>query len=279
LEYGNSWHDLYALPIAYTVVSLVLNLRQMSPLQVFLANAFFIFTPYTIFYDHVYLAKDMWVAHRRELDDRRISCLAYYLATLTFTLSMPMLTISISLCIGYFILGWTWQTFLVTYLMTAFHLLVQIQVGRALMVFFRGERIFFFVNLALAFYNILFSGVLAGPSDTPKSLWFLFCLSFSFWASSGSSLNYIHYGNTVGTNQCASFLECVLFDRATVTTALGDAGLSNPFRALSILMASFVVAGVAELLLLQNRRTRLSTGRSRAIGQPKSKEIEAVGSC
>ena len=255
LEYGNIWHDLFILPTCYTIVSLILSLRHLSPFQVTLANSFFIFTPYMACYDHILLSKEMWAAHRRELDDRRISCASYYLATFLFTMSLPLFATLVALTIGYLVLGWPAESFLVTYLITVFHLLAQMQLGRALMVVFRGERIFFMLNLLVAFYNVLFSGLLASPNDSPNGLLWLFMLSFSYWALSGAVLYQFQFFGNLGQDPCTSFLACALFDEDAVVEASGLGKLTTPFRSLGVLVGFFFLCALAEYLLLRNRRT------------------------
>jgi hypothetical protein len=81
----------------------------------------------------------LWKAHKLETDDRRISLFSFQLSTTVFTFSVPIIAVFASTFIAYFILGWSSDTFIVQSIFTVVHMMLQLQLGRVLVVLFRGE--------------------------------------------------------------------------------------------------------------------------------------------
>eukprot|EP00978_Attheya_sp_CCMP212_P015797 scaffold40888_cov56-Attheya_sp.AAC.2 len=255
LEYGTNWADLCVLPTCYVIVSLMSSLRAMSPVQMVLVCSFLVCLPVLIFQNNIHRAKEMWIAHRTELDDRRISCASYYVSTFIFTMCIPMLSLLVAIPMAFGILGWDFSAFLNIYLFSCIYVLVIMEMGRCLMLLHRGHFVYWDYLFVILFFNAIFSGILAPPASVPEGLHFMFFLSFTYWVMSGSVLSLFEDSSRLTEGPCQGFLACVMTNGSFVADPSGFSYLSSPYRAMFSLFGSLIVLAITEYLLLRNRRT------------------------
>jgi hypothetical protein len=255
LEYGTNWADLCILPTCYVIFSLMTSLRPMSPVQIILVCSVFSVFPFLVFQNDIHRAREMWIAHKTELDDRRISCASYFVSMYIFTMCIPMLSLLVAMTIAFGILGWDFSAFLNLYLFSCIYILAMMGMGRCLMLLLRGHFIYIQWMFLVVFFNALFSGSLAPPASVPWGFHFLFFLSFTFWAVSGTVLSLFEDFPRLIEGPCQGFLECVMTNGSFIADPSGYSYISSPFRAMFILIGYLIVFVITEYLLLRNRRT------------------------
>ena len=257
LEYGWNLSDLFVLPICFCIMSFVLSFDPSSRTTVFIGSLFLFFVPIIIFQHHVLLGTQMWLAHRWEIDDRRIFLLSYQIATLASSLSIPCISTGLSLILSYAILGWDWASFPNQFLFGCVFLLVIISFGRCLSLIFKGKHEFFKVYLLCIFLNVCFGGLLGNPSQAPPGARWLFGLSFTFWAFSGVLTNQFEHNKNIGETPCLSFATSVVYDGNFLSAQAEFWPFANARVALNVLTCIYLFLVVAEFLLLRKRRAHV----------------------
>jgi len=206
---------------------------------------------------HTILHEKVWEAHRAELDDRRISCAAYYLASFTFSMSLPVFALLLCALVGFAILGWNFSALLVSYLFMSFYLLLILEVGRSFCLLWDGDPVYWKYVLLILFVDNMFSGLLASPEDTPEGLVWLFALSWTHWAWSGFVLNLYNAMDRLTENECQSFLTCISKDGAVAGAAFGFGVFATPLRSLCVIVGWFILMAICENVLIRSRRANV----------------------
>ena len=252
---GYVYVDSCVVILVLCIAAAVLRVEEtLSPRQIIMASASMIAMPAFLFTPMIFDYNSLWISHKFELDDRRISPLSFQIATSLFNYPAPLVTLFIGVALEYAILEWEYQTYLVQSIFAAVHLLVAFQFGRVLSVLFWGN----FGRVTKAYTTVLlycavFSSVLVPSHKFPDSLQFLFRLSINFWAISGTVLNQFNADNYSNVGKCYDFFTCFFTDGAVVGQAMGFSPLSHSYRALGVLSSVFVVLVFMEMLLLYVR--------------------------
>ncbi|CAB9502171.1 ATP-binding protein [Seminavis robusta] len=251
-NYGSDPVDLLTLPIILMLFAMVLRFDGGSPIQEVLVATFFIGIPVNLFRHKIHLSCKMWSAHQVEMDDQRISLLSYQLATQTFSFATPLFSLIVAHILGYAVLGWSFQSLAVQILFSAAHLLVALQLGRTICVFFRGDyRKFSKFYSVFIFLCFLFGGLLVPSRQLPPWLSWMYVFSFTFWAISGGALNILQYHGS--EEYCVDALSCIATDGSFIARYTGFAPVSTEHLALLVLTIWFVALAVVEYLLLCHR--------------------------
>jgi hypothetical protein len=138
-QIGWGWLDVLVLTVAVALVAMCLSFENVFQVQIVIMTLAMIGLPGVIL-PHKILEYDfLWKAHKLETDDRRISLFSFQLSTTVFTFSVPIIAVFASTFIAYFILGWSSDTFIIQSIFTVVHMMLQLQLGRVLVVLFRGE--------------------------------------------------------------------------------------------------------------------------------------------
>jgi hypothetical protein len=82
---------------------------------------------------------EMWLAHRQELDDQRVSIVAFQIATSVLMFPLPILSLILATLPSYAILGWKYDTIFVQILFSVANMLITLQLGRILAIWYRGK--------------------------------------------------------------------------------------------------------------------------------------------
>ncbi|CAB9502183.1 ATP-binding protein (Partial), partial [Seminavis robusta] len=251
-NYGSDPADLLTLPIILMLFAMVLRFDGGSPIQEVLVSTFYIGIPVNLFRHKIHLSCKMWSAHKVEMDDQRISLLSYQLATQTFSFAAPLISLIVAHILGYAVLGWSFESLAVQILFSAVHLLVALQLGRTICVFFRGDyRKFSKFYSVFIFLCFLFGGLLVPSRQLPPWLSWMYVFSFTFWAISGGALNILQYHGS--EEYCGDALSCIATDGSFIARYTGFAPVSTEHLALQVLTIWFVVLAVVEYLLLCHR--------------------------
>lgn len=203
---------------------------------------------------HTLLNEKVWEAHRAELDDRRVSCAAYYFASFTFSMSLPVFALLLCAVAGFAILDWDFSALLVSYLFMSFYLLLILEIGRSLYLLFDGDPVYWKCVLLILFVDNMFSGLLASPDDAPDALVWLFALSWTHWTWSGFVVNLYNTFDSLMDKECQSFVTCISKDGAVASAAFGFGVFATPLRSLCVIVGWFLFMAICENVLIRSRR-------------------------
>ena len=257
LNYGFNYADLVALPVCFSILAFSLNFDPDAPTTIFMGCMVMFFIPIVLFQHHLHLSWDIWRTHRWELDDRRISIASFQIASVAFSLAMPLLAIAGSLAMVYSILGWDWASYPNQALFGLVFLIVIIKFGRTLILLRNGNYTTFMrIYLLCIFLFVVFGGLVSTPNQAPESLRWLFGLSFAFWAFSGILTSQFEHNGQIGEEPCMSFASCVVSDGNFLAAQSGFWPFSNTRRALNVLSSLYVVFLVSEYMLLRYCRAQ-----------------------
>ena len=238
--------DLAGCCAAFAITCLVaafLRYDESFAKQTLIASLTVVVGPSCIFpyksVEHAY----MWKAHQREMYDRFVFPSAFQAATSFYTFLMPLLSVMCAQPILYWFLKWDYDTFLTQMVIASLQLLINLQIGRTLMVWFRGEfskavRVYTVYLL----FSLVFNGVFINPSTLPNGLSWLFPLSSNFWGIGGSIMLHfdpVYYSNA---ESCADMLSCILTDGNVIVRRMG--------YATKVTSSSSIIVQTAMLLFL-----------------------------
>ena len=263
LQYGSGWLDLVVTPLVVALMAGLLRLDPYSPKTVTLGAVVFLFVPILLFQIHVLFGAQLWLDHKAELQDGRITVASYHVASLVHSLSIPLVSLTVATVLGFAILNWTTSLILIwnQVVLGQALLVVTVTFGRCLSLWFDGQSGFFRIHLVFLLLNLCFAGILVGPHKAPQQLQWLFAVFPRFWASAGVVLNqYEHNTDHLGeVPSCQSFATCVLQNGNVLAATMGYWPLGSVRLAWMVL--TLWVLGLTALehsLLLQK-----TTGRRR----------------
>lgn len=251
IELGFPWKDLLVLPVCFVLVTSWLRFEAGSPIQIYTATTLFVVVPTIVFQPRLIVACNVFLSHHLELEDRRISSVAYDIASTIFTFGVPFVAIILAHIIGYVILGWEWNTFLVQILFVIAHTTASIQVGKTLSVAARGD----YTKLTrwyvlFVFLSILFSGFFVNTRNVPEYLIWLVYLSLTFWGLSGAQLNQLQYNSALGQDSCLSFASCIAGDGNFLARYFGYSPITTTLLSFVVLLIWLVAFLCIEGILL-----------------------------
>jgi ABC-type multidrug transport system ATPase subunit len=253
---GNELTGCITVVVTFSLFAAVFSLDDGSYVQIVVATSVMIAVPALLFADKIIDYNEAWVAHKFELDDKRVSPASFQTSTALCTYPCPLVSSILATVVAYAILGWPWSTLLNHVLFVGVYLLVALQFGRALCVLFLGNiGIVMEAYTATLLISAVFSSLFVSSSKFPESLHFLFRLSISFWGLSGSVLHIFHDDNYNVDRSCFDFFSCVLSDGSVAGRVFGFSPLSNSYRALGVLTLVFVCLVFVESFLLYARCT------------------------
>ena len=258
LNYGFNYADLVTLPVCFSILAFSLGFDADAPVNIYMGCVVMFLVPILLFQHHLHLSWDMWRTHRWELDDRRIFVSSFQIASVAFSLSMPLIATVSSLALVYAILGWDWASFPNQTLFGVLFLVVIMTFGRSLILACNGNyTIFMRVYLICIFLFVVFGGFMSTPDQAPESAKWLFGLSFAFWGFSAIVTSQFEHNGRIGEQDaCLSFASCVVFDGNFLSAQSGFWPFSNTDRALKVLSCIYVTFLTLEYVLLRYRRAQ-----------------------
>ena len=252
-----------ALVLVFCTVAILLRFESFYPQKVVAMCLALVSIPSLMFPHKVVEHALMWKGHKQELDDREITPLAFQISTALYTFPVPIFSLLVGHILVYLILVVPFESFMYQYLISSIHLLCSLQVGRVLMVWFRGEfskGIRFYVLILV--YALLFSGVGVSTNKPPEGIRWLYWFSINFWGVSGSVLRQFDSDVYSNTEFCTDLVACLSTDGNTIVRGLGFAPMSNTIRALIVLSLVLGFFSLLELAILHYQFTKKSTSKS-----------------
>jgi hypothetical protein len=247
--------DSIVVILALILAAIVLRVEDTgSAKQIVMGTAAMFAVPTVLYTDVVFDYNQQWISHQYEMDYRRISPVAFQVATSLFTFPAPVVSIFIAVAAAYGVLEWEFNTYLVQSVFAAVHLLVALQFGRILAVLFLGEfGIVMKVYATALLVSAVFNSIGVPSNQLPDSLLFLFQMSINFWAISGAVVNQYNADNYSNLGQCFDFFTCLASEGPVIGQVLGFSPLSNGTCALAVLTLLFAVLVLLECALLYIR--------------------------
>ncbi|CAB9500321.1 transporter G family member [Seminavis robusta] len=256
LEYGWGFKkDIVPANVAIAIVALVLTTQETLTFRIVALTVALVGIPVIVFPHKVFQYAEMWKFHKRELDDLRISLVAFQVSTSMFSFSMPVVSLTLAQAIGYAIVGLDYGSFLNQLLFSVLHLLVALQFGRSLAVLFQGDnpsivQVFTFY----LFLSFLLSSTLVASYKFPVEIRWIHWFSIDFWAISGAVMNQLDKDVSYSNDEdCFDFVTCLLSDGGLIVSVLGYSPMSTSYLALGVLSIWFVAFVVFEHAMLHYR--------------------------
>ncbi|KAK1739424.1 ABC transporter ATP-binding protein [Skeletonema marinoi] len=100
LENGSGWKDLLVLPACFALITAWLRFESGSPIQVYLATTLFIIVPTITFQPRLIVICNNFRAHAFELEDKRVSSVAFLIASAIFAYGIPVVAIILGILLG-----------------------------------------------------------------------------------------------------------------------------------------------------------------------------------
>lgn len=252
LEVGFGWKDLLVVPVCFALITAWLRFESGSPIQVYLVTSLCIIVPTITFQPRLIVICGIFRAHRFELQDQRVSSVAYHVATAIIAYAIPVIAIVVGQMVGYAILEWQWLgTFLVQILFVIVYTITAMQVGKTVVVAARGDYTLLTRGYVLfVFVSILFSGFFVNVNNVPESLRWLGYLSLTFWGLSGAVLNQLQFNENFGEDPCLSFVTCIGYDRDFLARYFGYTPTTTTLLSMVVLFVWFFIFFVLEGFLL-----------------------------
>jgi len=244
------------LVILLMLVVFLLRFEKFYPQKVVTLSLTIIGIPSVVFPHKVVEHAVMWKAHKEELDDKKITPLAFQISTALYTFPVPIFSLLVGQILVYLIEGWSFDSFAYQWVIASVHLMCSFQVGRMLMVWFRGDfskGIRYYVMLLV--YAFIFNGVCLSTNKPPEFMRWLYWFSINFWGISSSVIRQFDSDVYSNTEYCSDLVACMGTDNNIIVRNLGFAPLSNTVRALNILTCVFVAFWLLEFAILHHRRT------------------------
>lgn len=242
-------------PICFLLASILFQFDDGGFQVLFVSSVFFCVAPALVYQPLLFDACAMYQAHSLELEDGRISPTAFFLASFFIMFSMPIITLAVSIAIGYAVLGWDFDTYVDQFLFSALFLMVSLQSGRCLLIYVNGNiPTCNQVYTLLAAFNGLMSGAVISPNKLPMYLRWIFYVSTGFWSVSGISLVHFENGTLFDASvPCSSLVSCILQDGAFLGRVFGFTPISTSRLAYQVLMGCVVAFFVLEYAMMYRK--------------------------
>lgn len=223
--------DLLVLPLCFLAISLWCSIDSKNPIQGLLVTATFLLLPSVFFESRILMNWRILESHIWDLEDKRISCLSYLLASGIQMLWIPLVTIPVSFSIAYAIFGWQWESFWVVSLFCIMYTICNLQFGKTLCAAlgtYRAVVTCYSVYLCL---GVVCSGFYVNPANVPTYLRLIMFMSLSFWGLTGTALSQLEYVN-IGEEQCLSFASCIMYDRNFLAHFTGYVSVTTEYQSM-----------------------------------------------
>ena len=130
---------------------------------------------------------DFVKAHSYDLKDKKISALAFLLASSIRLISLSVPAAFAAYAVAFALNGWDFYLYVQTALLTTFYVLNLFQLGKIMALCSKNVNTFNSAYLAYSVCAITFSGILAVPVEVhPRVVRIFMYLSLQFWSFSGT---------------------------------------------------------------------------------------------
>ena len=202
-------------------------------------------------YEHFDFVK----AHLYDLKDRKISALAFLIASSIRLISLSVPAAFAAFVVAFALNGWGFGLYLHTTLFAVFYMLNLFQLGKIMSLCSKNVNTFSSAYLAYCITAVFFSGILAAPVDVhPDGMRIFMYLSLQYWSFSGMlvvwlsaiasiDLSYLNYEE----------IENPIIAAELVPRIAQHDLLTNPKKSLLVLFFVFPFLNMIEYIILLRR--------------------------
>ena len=131
-------------------------------------------------------------AHLNDLKDRKISALAFLIASSIRLISLSVPAAFAHYAVAFAFNGWEFGLYLHTTLFAVFYMLNLFQLGKIMSLCSKDINIFNVALLAYGVSSFMFSGILAAPVNIhPDGMRIFIYLSIQYWSFSGTTIGWL----------------------------------------------------------------------------------------
>ena len=193
-------------------------------------------------------------AHLNDLKDRKISALAFLIASSIRLISLSVPAAFAHYAVAFAFNGWEFGLYLHTTLFAVFYMLNLFQLGKIMSLCSKDINIFNVALLAYGVSSFMFSGILAAPVNIhPDGMRIFMYLSIQYWSFSGTL---VAWSSVVYANIDLSYFEenmSPIIAAELVPRFLQYELLTNPKKSLLVLLFVFPFLNVIEYIILLGR--------------------------
>jgi hypothetical protein len=199
-QYGWGIRDIVTANFALNILAALLSFETIFVQQVVLMTLSLVTVPVILFSHKIIEYVQMWLAHRQELDDQRVSIVAFQIASSVLMFPVPIMSLILAALPSCAILEWKYDTIFDQILFAVANMLITLQLGRILAIWYRGKvHSMMKVFIVILFLSFSFSSVPVANHKLPPYLRWLVLFSSAFWAISGAVIKINLTGSTTQT--------------------------------------------------------------------------------
>ena len=249
---GWELNDLFAITVLYCLVAGLMLFESSMTKQKLLMTLAMTGMPLVVLGHKIVAYAKTWTDHRTELDDRLVSLLAFQMATSSFTFAVPCIAVFVATVPVYLILDWNLETYVVQALFCVGCMVVILQLGRTLAVYFRGDfETAIFTWSVVILISFLSSSLPVASWKMPGYIRWMIYTSVNFWSNSGAIMNHFDPAFYDNSKDCNDFASCLSTDGGFIVRYVGFAPYSNQFLAMGVLTGLVVSLVVLEAIFLR----------------------------
>ena len=194
---------------------------------------------------------DFVKAHLYDLKDRKISALAFLIASSIRLISLSVPAAFAAFVVAFALNGWEFGLYLHTTLFAVFYMLNLFQLGKIMSLCSKNVNTFSSAYLAYCITALFFSGILAAPVDVhPGGMRIFMYLSLQYWSFSGMLVGWL-------SGVLASFFDMnyeevdnPIIAAELVPRYMQYSLLTNPKESLLVLFFAFPFLNMIEYMIL-----------------------------
>ena len=193
-------------------------------------------------YEHFDFVK----AHLYDLKDRKVSALAFLIASSIRLISLSVPAAFAAFVVAFALNGWGFGLYLHTTLFAVFYMLNLFQLGKIMSLCSKKINMFNVAILAYCVSSFIFSGILAAPVNIhPVGMRIFMYLSIQYWSFSGTMIGWLSV-----MFASIDWDENPIIAAEIVPRYAQYRSLTNPKKSLLILFFAFPVLNMIEYIIL-----------------------------
>ena len=189
-------------------------------------------------------------AHLNDLKDRKISALAFLLASSIRLISLSVPAAFVAYTVAFALNGWEFGLYLHTTLFAVFYMLNLFQLGKIMSLCSKKTNMFNVAILAYCVSSFIFSGILAAPVNVHPNVMRIFMyLSIQYWSFSGTMIGWLS-GVLASIDMNYEEVENPIIAAEIVPRYVQYRSLTNPKKSLLVLLFVFPFLNMIEYIIL-----------------------------
>lgn len=197
----------------------------------------------------------MLEAHMWDMEDKRVSCLSYQIASTIQMMFVPIISIVVSLTLAFATFGRDWKPFWNVNLFCIMLTISTLQFGKTLCAALKSYQSVSGVYSVYIFLSLICSGFFVNPAKVPIYLRWVMYLSMTFYGVSGSQLSVMEHTKP-SEEQCLSMVSCITSDPSFIANLSGFSSVTSVHRSIVCLTMAVALLAALEYLFLVKRTSQ-----------------------